>query len=313
MVATLLGVGHRWDPFQAIVYDAFRALRRMLDRFPELRAGYADCVARTAGGRQGLPDTWGPVRRLQRCADWIGWGWVPGEPLAFRAADGRVLRPLDMDEGMWLHEVREAARRAVWREVEATRRDGVGVAGGVDRRATGALLARSRARLPDLERGFLRIIVCGAVLTHERLHRPLRRVDSPHCPFCRPAGVAIDDHDVVETHVHIFWECPAWTAVRQRHPEALAVARKGADPLGRLRPPPGDGEPDWPACLQRWGVMPARLPYLEAEAAAVSPAAAMAPPPAGAAVAAGAAADSVGAAATRTADGFRVVWTDGAC
>ena len=62
----------------------------------------------------------GPVGRLRAMAVRVGWTWP--EPWAFRDRGGRLFRFLDMAQGAWEHEVREAARLAVWRAAEARRR-----------------------------------------------------------------------------------------------------------------------------------------------------------------------------------------------
>eukprot|EP00662_Eupelagonemidae_sp_cell21_P028202 gene28202-42813_t len=43
----------------------------------------------------------------------IGWEWP--DPWVFRNRSGRLFRFLDMEQGAWEHEVREAARREQWR------------------------------------------------------------------------------------------------------------------------------------------------------------------------------------------------------
>eukprot|EP00660_Eupelagonema_oceanica_P019452 gene19452-biopygen4945 len=85
-------------------------------------------------------------------------------------------------------------------------------------------------RLSGLERGYLRVIVAGGVYTQQRLF-DMHKVKSAHCQHC---GAQTN-----EDQQHIWWDCPAWQAVRERHPDALA-----------------EYDRQWPACLRLNGVMP---------------------------------------------------------
>ena len=64
-------------------------------------------------------DAPGPVLRAHRAAAFAGWTWA--EPFCFVTAAGERLPFLDMPVGRWEHEVRDALRRAVWREAEERR------------------------------------------------------------------------------------------------------------------------------------------------------------------------------------------------
>eukprot|EP00660_Eupelagonema_oceanica_P019190 gene19190-biopygen18435 len=230
VVLTLMVQGHRVDPEQIVPHECLRLLWRMVDRRPELR-GAIERVWRERA-RDGVADAPGPLRRIARVAAQIGWEWV--SPWAFRdRRTGRVHGYARMPLGAFLHEVREATRRAVWRAAEAPRRlyhdDFAGIAEGVDRAATMSL--HGWKKLTGLERGFLRVIVAGGVYTQSRLHE-IGKVESPHCPHCSA--------QLVEDQQHIWWQCPAWQAVRERHPDALA-----------------EYDREWPACLRLVGVMPA--------------------------------------------------------
>eukprot|EP00664_Eupelagonemidae_sp_cell27_P001926 gene1926-9544_t len=220
IVLTLMARGHRLDPDQQVPCECLGALRRMVDRRAELRGS----IERTWRARQ-QPDAEvpGPLGRVRRVAQQLRWAWT--SPWMFRTADGRELCYPRMSEGAWMHEVRDAARRAAWRRAEARRReyhgDCAGIERGIDRRATMALY--HARRLSGLERGYLRVIIAGGVFTQVRLHE-MKKVDLPHCPAC--------GEGVAEDQMHIWWRCPAWQHLRERHPEALDAYRS-----------------DWPACL----------------------------------------------------------------
>eukprot|EP00660_Eupelagonema_oceanica_P019407 gene19407-biopygen14683 len=230
IVLTLMVQGHRVDAVQIVQYECLRLLWRMVDRRPELR-GAIERVWRERA-RAGDATAPGPIGRVAGVAAQLGWEWV--SPWAFRdQRSGRVHGYTRMSLGAWEHEIREASRLAAWRAAEARRRqhhdDFAGIADGIDRAATMAL--HNWKRLTGLERGFLRVIIAGGVYTQQRLHQ-MEQVETPVCTHC--------DMGVEEDQQHIWWQCPAWQAVREQHPDALAEY----DPL-------------WPACLRLNGVMPA--------------------------------------------------------
>eukprot|EP00660_Eupelagonema_oceanica_P019319 gene19319-biopygen17241 len=230
IVLTLMVQGHRVDPEQIVQYECLRLLWRMVDRRPELR-GRIERVWRERA-RAGGADAPGPIGRVARVAAQLGWEWI--SPWAFRdQRSGRVHGYARMSLGAWEHEVREATRLAAWRAAEERRGryhdDFAGIADGIDRAATMSLYGWKR--LTGLERGFLRVIIAGGVYTQRRLHQ-MQLVKTPVCTHC--------DMGVEEDQQHIWWQCPAWQAVREQHPDALA-----------------EYDPMWPACLRLNGVMPA--------------------------------------------------------
>eukprot|EP00664_Eupelagonemidae_sp_cell27_P006048 gene6048-8598_t len=246
IVFTLMVKGHLLDPEQAVPYQCLRTLRDMADRRPELRAR----VERTwhARRRGAEPQAPGPLRQVQEAAALLGWEWL--SPWTFRTADGRTLHYPRMEKGAWEHELREAGRQAAWRRAEARRRlhhdDFAGIAAGIDQRATMAL--SGWRRLDGLSRGFLRVIIAGAVYTQARLYE-MKLVDSAACPHC--AGRGDGGPTPTEDQQHIWWDCPAWAHIRARHPDAMDAYREG-----------GAG---WPACFRLNGVAPVDL--FEPEAA----------------------------------------------
>eukprot|EP00660_Eupelagonema_oceanica_P019103 gene19103-biopygen11384 len=229
IVFTLMVQGHRIDPEQVVPYECLRLLWRMVDRRPDLR-GPIERVWRERQ-QKAAQDAAGPIYRLECVAEQLGWQWI--SPWTFRdRRSGRSFCYARMPEQAWLHEVREAARRTAWREAEQRRKkfhdDFAGIGEGVDRAATTSLMAWKR--LSGLERGYLRVVVAGGVYTQQRLF-DMHKVKSPHCQHC---GARTN-----EDQQHIWWDCPAWQAVRERHPDALA-----------------EYDPEWPACLRLNGVMP---------------------------------------------------------
>eukprot|EP00664_Eupelagonemidae_sp_cell27_P003756 gene3756-5807_t len=123
IVYTLFTKGHRLDPEQALPCECLAALRRMVDRRAELRGAAARGSGRVRADRP---------RRGGGGEAKLGWTWL--SPWSFRTADGRELRYPLMRYEQWLHEVRDAARRAAWRGAEARRRkyhnDFAGLGGG---------------------------------------------------------------------------------------------------------------------------------------------------------------------------------------
>eukprot|EP00663_Eupelagonemidae_sp_cell21sb_P000684 gene685-3478_t len=235
VLLTLFARGHRSDPVQAVVFRTMVTARRMMSRRPalfglvhhtfELRA------QERADGRAPVAD--GPVRRLYAAADAIGWEWVsPTEVVDRSRGPGAppVQRDiLDTEAPAWAHAVRDALRVTQWTNAEARRRqysnDMQGISRGIDRRATLALY--NNRRTTRLERGYLRVILTGGVLSTKRLAEmkvapEIYPSDGP-CPFCRGA---------VETVFHMWWECLTWEPLRQRHhiSRIRDAARRGTLP-----------------------------------------------------------------------------------
>eukprot|EP00973_Karenia_brevis_P081374 11279375-Karenia_brevis.AAC.1 len=80
-----------------------------------------------------------------------------------------------------------------------------GIKAGIDRDATLQLL-RSK-RIDNLEKEVLRSIVSGALITQHRLFKAGLSATGV-CPFC--------DSGQEETAEHVWWQCSAWTSVRQK-------------------------------------------------------------------------------------------------
>eukprot|EP00973_Karenia_brevis_P083223 11538719-Karenia_brevis.AAC.1 len=106
----------------------------------------------------------------------------------------------------WQHEVREALRWATWKQAAARWSDMAGIQCGIDRPATLALLGSQM--LNDCEKGILRAVLTGAMNTQVRLHKA-GVVDGPCCPYCGTGEV--------EDVEHMWWHCPAWEQIRQKH------------------------------------------------------------------------------------------------
>ena len=115
--------------------------------------------------------------------------------------------PRSTQKKVWAHEVREAARRTIWRGLEKERarnRDGVrwGIGDGVDVAATMKLYHTVDSK----KKGILRKILTGGIWTRARLsHLP-----DPLCSDQCPCGEGREDL------LHLWWKCPLWTAAREK-------------------------------------------------------------------------------------------------
>ena len=223
IVLTLLCPGHRADPNQAIACQCLTMLRRMLVARPELTEIVEACWSATQGrSDQTVP---GPIGLVRAAAAKLGWEWV--WPWAFRMACGRVVAYLETSVGEWEHIAREGARLAIWKEAAKKRKNLSGIEAGVDRAVT-VSMTRSLGLTP-YEKGCLRSILADCVWTEELAHKAAK-TDPKMCSHCGEA---------VETLDHMWWACPAWNHVRQRH----AAAR-------------GASQHELPPCLRLCGIMP---------------------------------------------------------
>ena len=115
-----------------------------------------------------------------------------------------------------------------WRRAAQRRSDMQGIATGVDRDSSVALLYSGK--LDPHQKGSLRTILSGGVWTKERAHRA-NLAPSAVCQFCTSGEV--EDHD------HLWWRCAAWEPVRRSYPVALRHYRS-----------------TWPCCLRICGIAP---------------------------------------------------------
>ena len=110
----------------------------------------------------------------------------------------------------------------------------VGIEDGVDRVATTALL--HGRRLSNNQKGILRNILAGAIRTQQWL-RTANLAEDACCPDCGHAN---------EDLTHMWWLCPAWNHIREKHMTVLFQWRE-----------------EWPPCYQLCGVMPEHHPSFE--------------------------------------------------
>jgi hypothetical protein len=230
IVLTLMLPGHRVDPEQVVAYKSFATLRRVLTANPQWRGAFQATWRAASSSRSCV---YGPVGRLFAIARSIGWTWP--DPWLFQRASGESIPFLEFSEQRWQHEVRDALRHALWAKACSRRPDMIGFESGVDRTATTCLL-RSRT-LSHSDGGALRTIVSGAVLTRHRLCRNKLCPDNI-CQFCQTTAV--------ENEQHLWWECPAWDAIRGEHMQAMLAY-----------------SPDWPTCFRWCGIMPERHPAFD--------------------------------------------------
>ena len=137
---------------------------------------------------------------------------------------------LDCAKGLFAHVVRESARIEQWSVLAYRRSDFMGAHRNVDRPATLGFYRQ----LSGLNKFKMRTILCGAVNTNVRK----RRLDPEQNPYCQCGRL--------ETHHHIFLECPLYE--NERNNEI--------------------GPEEWrqlPNCLALQGVMPRRDDLLPEE------------------------------------------------
>jgi len=166
------------------------------------------------------------MSRLKAIVKRLGWFWEA--PDCMVTDQGERLKLQSMAIGAFQHEVREGLRRMGWRRAAGKRHDMEGLDVGVDRIASMSRLTSNKET--DFRKGMLRSVLAGAIWTRIRLFKAgLAR--SPTCQFCQTG----ED----ETQEHIWWRCPAWDAIRCKHPMAIQAFSS-----------------DWPSCLKCCGIMP---------------------------------------------------------
>ena len=142
----------------------------------------------------------------------MGLSWPAPELLQGDVWDRRELHFLSMPGKELAHELRDCTRHLLWSRAGNRRADMQGLALGVDVEATSLLLRSSRT--PKEHLGLLRSILSGGVVCGQRAVKAgFRSVDV--CDFCNTQAA--------ETVHHLFWECPAWSAVRSKHKLALGA------------------------------------------------------------------------------------------
>ena len=198
IVLTLFVQGHLVDPRQAYTYQSLCALRRHMQKDPELahvmqRCWYA-CVVEGLSAPGPIGIIWKQVRSL-------GWSWPEFGCIEF---GGRGRLPLLLGpDSWWKHQLREGLRCALWAEAGSRRNDmqGLEARQGLDRKATMGVLGK---RLPPDEVGLLRGILSGSIRLQKRLHEA-KLVQTPTCSFCGMCDESVR---------HCFWECPKWAPIR---------------------------------------------------------------------------------------------------
>jgi ribonuclease HI len=234
VVMTLFGPGHRIDPQQAVPYRALAMLHRMIHKRPDLhhlmRLAWVGLRGHTAAAG-------GPLWIIQQALREMGAVWVSLYIVKLHGGVEVDLRHVEAEA--WAHVVREQLRLTMWRKAAARRNDMQGIEHGIDRDATQALLMSSKLELR--ERAALRSILTGDVWTQDRACRAHLQ-PSGVCPFCSSGEV--------EDHRHLWWHCPAWRGIRERHQSAIRYY--------------GDS---WPECLRSCGLMPSDMEVYDWEAA----------------------------------------------
>lgn len=220
-----------------VLMEIFGASRRQLHKNPELQALFARVWAKNkrateVGKRQ---HRLGPVGLIFKEVKECNMEWE--QPWAFQR-EGRADLPLvGGPDGWWKHEIRDIYRRSEWSRAQGSRETYEGVGNGIDREATTSLM-KSKQGISDYDKGVLQSIVAGAPRAQHQLDAantgdkiPFPEVHDNICPYCRAGHV--------ETHKHIWWECPRWAKNRENHPGVRTVNTEA-----------------WPACLTNHGIMP---------------------------------------------------------
>jgi len=140
-------------------------------------------------------------------------GWTSGSgPLDVTTEAGQRIALLQAELGAWQHALRQSFRSAAWRQAAARRTNLQGIEFGINWDATMALMegGRSGAKKENM----LRTILADGVWTQDRKYRA-NMCATAACPHC--------GQGVVEDHVHLWWQCQAWSHIRTLHPDAQDV------------------------------------------------------------------------------------------
>eukprot|EP00973_Karenia_brevis_P002359 318029-Karenia_brevis.AAC.1 len=201
IIFSMLSRGHCLDPFQVVAYSALSTLHNMVCFRPALHNVLKSTweITRSRRGRHG-----GPITRIRKTLRCLSWDWPDLHTLV--TDTGIILHLPSLDRREFQHEVRESLRRWQLKEAASKRKDMEGAQRGVDRRATLSLM--SHKKTSAYSKGVLRSVIAGAIWTQERLEKA-SLVDSNACPYCNSGEV--------ENQLHMWWRCPAWDSIRERH------------------------------------------------------------------------------------------------
>ena len=201
IVHTLLSLGHRSDPAQALIYQSLATLHGILASRVDLYATF--CSAWAILGQRNSSRVPSPVGHIKETFKAVG--WKRPEPFVFITSAGQAVNVKDVDRGEWEHIVGDELRSKAWRRASERWVDMQGIEVGVQREITLSLL--EHGFLTAHERARLRAILAGGVWSQDRLYRA-RLADSPICPYCHTGEV--------EDQERMWWKCPAWKHIRQR-------------------------------------------------------------------------------------------------
>ncbi|KAJ9456836.1 Retrovirus-related Pol polyprotein from type-1 retrotransposable element R2 [Diplonema papillatum] len=227
---SLVRKGHLVDPPVAVHYRRVMTWMALMKDSERCRA-HMQAAAHVFP----CPSTSGPVHLLDGTLEAMEWQrtgpWsirIPDDHTdETETGDGRGkevdLRTLD-DLKELGHLAREALRLWRWRNIDRKNLEGIGE--GVDRNATLRLLDVGRGRgdargerngapvvsLSAYERGVLRHIMADAVLPQTRLHQR-KMQPSATCRYCGK-----EDED----HLHMWWRCEEWDAIRKTYAARVA-------------------------------------------------------------------------------------------
>ena len=217
--------GHRADPKQALPYLRLCGLLRMIQRHPPLLPRIQRVLHLLRSRPAPLPTDRGPIALALTAIHQLHWQW--SVPWTITTSSTTSL--LDSDPASWAHEVRQATRYRRLQPAADRRPDLQGCTLPLDLEATNSAWQRNLGG-PYLS-GAIRSVLTGAVWTADRRHRA-HLTTSGNCPHCPAAPL--------ETPEHMFWECPAWAAIRASFP---SLATSGP----------------WPPCFRLCGIVPLAL------------------------------------------------------
>ena len=237
LLLTLTVKGHVADPAQAVHVRRLMALQRCVRAEPRLLPVLCKIWARLAPKRRLRKG--GFVENLLYTVKRLNVSPITDDDGFFDygiyfPTEGHMKAITDFTPSEWAHYARDIARKAVWKQIDKERqregREVWGIGDGIDTDKTMEVYRKSEAKKQGVYRKFL----LNAVWTQARRAKMPDNDDDPTCQC------GMED----ETPRHLWWRCPRWAYIRDKHLlneydyDALPVALRdlGILPAGYLAP-----------------------------------------------------------------------------